>query len=70
MFSDIFQRFIQKRPVAMMVFILLENFLNADKLDRWFNVSYFFKNNKLFFHTTTGNIRSVVASKFRDGFLS
>ena len=37
MFSDIFQRFIQKRPVAMMVFILLENFLNADKLDRWFD---------------------------------
>ena len=37
MFSDIFQRFIQKRPVATMVLILLENFLNADKLDRWFN---------------------------------
>lgn len=37
MFSEIFQRFIQKRPVAMMVLILLENFLNADKLDRWFN---------------------------------
>jgi hypothetical protein len=37
MFSDIFQRFIQKRPVAAMVLILLENFLNADKLDRWFN---------------------------------
>jgi hypothetical protein len=37
MFSDIFQRFIQKRPVATMVLILLENFLNADKLDKWFN---------------------------------
>ncbi len=37
MFSDIFQRFIQKRPVATMVLIVLENFLNADKLDRWFN---------------------------------
>jgi len=37
MFSEIFQRFIQKRPVATMVLILLENFLNADKLDRWFN---------------------------------
>ena len=36
-FSDIFQRFIQKWPVATMVLILLENFLNADKLDRWFN---------------------------------
>lgn len=37
MFSDIFERFIQKRPVAIMVRILLENFLNADKLDRWFD---------------------------------
>jgi hypothetical protein len=37
MFSEIFQRFIQKRPVATMVLILLENFLNAGKLDRWFN---------------------------------
>lgn len=37
MLSEIFQRFIQKRPVATMVLILLENFLNADKLDRWFN---------------------------------
>jgi len=37
MFSDIFQRFIQQRPVATMVLVLLENFLNADKLDRWFN---------------------------------
>lgn len=37
MFSEIFQRFIQKRPVATMVLIVLENFLNADKLDRWFN---------------------------------
>ena len=34
MLSEIFQRFIQKRPVATMVLILLENFLNADKLDR------------------------------------
>ena len=36
MFSDIFQRFIQKRPVAMMVFILLENFrsckFSSDKI--------------------------------------
>jgi hypothetical protein len=37
MFSDIFERFMQKRPVAIMVRILLENFLNADKLDRWFD---------------------------------
>ena len=37
MFSDILQRFIQKRPIVIMVRILLENFLNADKLDRWFD---------------------------------
>ena len=36
MLSEIFQRFIQKRFVATMVLVLLENFLNADKLDRWF----------------------------------
>ena len=51
MFSDIFQRFIQKRPVAMMVFILLENFLNADKLDRWFDTvrqSQYTKENLVF----------------------
>jgi len=38
--------------------------------DTYINVSYFFKNNKLFFYATTGNIRSVVVFKFRDGFLS
>ena len=38
--------------------------------DYLINVSYFFKNNKLFFYATTGNIRSVVVFKFRDGFLS
>lgn len=37
MLSDIFQRFLQKRPVASMVLIRLENFLNADPLDRWFD---------------------------------
>ncbi len=37
MFSEVFERFIQNRPVAVMVRVLLENFLNADKLDRWFN---------------------------------
>lgn len=39
MFSDILQRFIQKRPIVIMVRILLENFLNADKLDRWFDTA-------------------------------
>jgi hypothetical protein len=37
MFSDVFERFIQHRPVAVMVRVLLESFLNADKLDRWFD---------------------------------
>jgi len=37
MFSDILQRFIQKRPIVIMVRILLENFLNADQLDHWFD---------------------------------
>ena len=37
MFGDLFERFMQKRSVAMMVRILLENFLNADTLDRWFD---------------------------------
>lgn len=37
MFSEVFERFIQNRPVAVMVRALLENFLNADQLDRWFD---------------------------------
>ena len=37
MFSDLFNRFIQNRPIAIIVRILLENFLNADKLNRWFD---------------------------------
>jgi hypothetical protein len=37
MFSDVFERFIQNRPVAVMVRVLLESFLNADQLDRWFD---------------------------------
>lgn len=37
MFSEVFERFIQNRPIAIMVRVLLENFLNADKLDCWFN---------------------------------
>ena len=74
MFSDIFQRFIQKRPVAMMVFILLENFLNADKLDRWFDTvrpSQYTK--EILFSSIVGlmlnvvcNIRPSVHSAYRD----
>lgn len=37
MLSEVFERFIQNRPIAVMVRVLLESFLNADKLDRWFN---------------------------------
>lgn len=74
MFSDIFQRFIQKRPVATMVLILLENFLNADKLDRWFNTvrqSQYTK--EILFSSIIGlmlnvvcNIRPNVHSAYRD----
>ena len=74
MFSDIFQRFIQKRPVATMVLILLENFLNADKLDRWFNTvrqSQYTK--EILFSSIVGlmlnvvcNIRPSVHSAYRD----
>jgi hypothetical protein len=73
-FSDIFQRFIQKRPVATMVLILLENFLNADKLDRWFNTvrqSQYTK--EILFSSIIGlmlnvvcNIRPNVHSAYRD----
>ena len=36
MFGEILERFIKGSPVAVMVRALLENLLNADKLDRWF----------------------------------
>ena len=74
MFSDIFQRFLQKRPVATMVLILLESFLNADKLDRWFNTvrqSQYTKD--ILFSSIVGlmlnvvcNIRPSVHSAYRD----
>lgn len=37
MFSEVFERFIQNSPVAVMVRVLLENLLNAEKIDRWFD---------------------------------
>ena len=37
MFGEVVERFIQNRPVALMVRVLLESFLNADKMDRWFD---------------------------------
>jgi len=72
--SDILQRFIQQRPVAMMVLVLLENFLNADQLDRWFNTvrqSQYTK--EILFSSIVGlmlnvvcNIRPSVHSAYRD----
>ncbi|HYN44608.1 MAG TPA: IS4 family transposase [Candidatus Limnocylindrales bacterium] len=74
MLSDIFQRFLQKRPVATMVLILLENFLSADQLDRWFNTvrqSQYTKD--ILFSSIVGlmlnvvcNIRPSVHSAYRD----
>ena len=37
MLSEVLERFIQHSPVAVMVRVLLENLLNADKMDRWFD---------------------------------
>jgi len=37
MFGEILQAFIKKSPVAVMVRGLLENVLDADKIDRWFD---------------------------------
>jgi len=77
MFSDVFQRFIQKRPVAIMVLVLLENFLNADKLDHWFNTvrqSQYTKD--ILFSSIVGlmlnvvcNVRPSVHSAYRDSDL-
>jgi len=36
MFSEVLERFIKNSPVAVMVRALLENLLDADKMDRWF----------------------------------
>ena len=37
MFGEVLERFIQNRPIAVMVRVLLESFLNTDQLDRWFD---------------------------------
>ena len=37
MFGEVLERFIQNRSVAVMVRVLLESFLNADQLNRWFD---------------------------------
>lgn len=37
MFSEVLERFIKDSPVAVMVRGLLENLLNADQVDGWFN---------------------------------
>lgn len=39
MFGEVLQAFIKKSPVAVMVRGLLENLLDADKIDRWFDTN-------------------------------
>ena len=78
MFSEVFERFIQNRPVAVMVRVLLESFLNADQLDRWFDtirpVQY---TKNILFSSMVGlmlmwvcNIRPSVHSAYRHSELS
>ena len=74
MFSEVFERFIQNRPGAVMVRVLLENFLNADKLDLWFdNVRKTRYTKDILFSSIVGlmlnvvcNIRPSVHSAYRD----
>ena len=74
MLSEVFERFIQNRPVAVMVRVLLENFLNADKLDRWFDTVRKTQYTKdILFSSIVGlmlnvvcNIRPSVHSAYRD----
>ena len=73
MFSDVFERFIQNRPVAVMVRVLLESFLNADQLDRWFDtVRHVQYTKEILFSSIVGlmlhvvcNIRPSVHSAYR-----
>ena len=73
MFSEVFERFIQNRPVAVMVRVLLESFLNANKLDRWFDtVRHVQYTKEILFSSIVGlmlhvvcNIRPSVHSAYR-----
>lgn len=71
MFDEVFERFIQNRPVAVMVRVLLEIFLNADQLDRWFEtVRQTQYTKEILFSSIVGLMLSVVCNiRPRNGFL-
>ena len=74
MFSEVLERFVKDSPVAVMVRVLLENLLNADQMDRWFDTvrqSQYTK--EILFSSMVGlmlnvvcNIRPSVHSAYRD----
>lgn len=41
MFGEILQKFADKSPITVMVRGLLENLLNPEKIDRWFDYAKF-----------------------------
>jgi hypothetical protein len=73
MFGEVLERFTQNRPVAVMVRVLLESFLNADKIDRWFDtVRHVQYTKEILFSSIVGlmlhvvcNIRPSVHSAYR-----
>ncbi|MCK7491812.1 MAG: hypothetical protein MZW92_09235 [Comamonadaceae bacterium] len=73
MFGEVLERFIQNRPVAVMVRVLLESLLNADKIDRWFDtVRHVQYTKEILFSSIVGlmlhvvcNIRPSVHSAYR-----
>ena len=73
MFSEVFERFIQNRPIAVMVRVLLESLLNTDQLDRWFDTVRQSQDTKdIWFSSIVGlmlnvvcNIRPSVHSAYR-----
>jgi hypothetical protein len=73
MFGEVLERFIQNRPIAVMVRVLLESFLNADKIDRWFDtVRHAQYTKEILFSSLVGlmlhvvcNIRPSVHSAYR-----
>jgi hypothetical protein len=73
MFGEVLERFIQNRPIAVMVRVLLESFLNADQIDRWFDtVRHAQYTKEILFSSMVGlmlhvvcNIRPSVHSAYR-----
>ncbi len=45
LFSTVLQKFINKSPITVMIQGLLEQLLNAEKLDQWFNKNRIIKDN-------------------------